>query len=377
MSNRKRSYRRGHIVVVTAFLVPILAGFGAFAVDVGYIEYSRSCLQAGADAAAMAAVQELPSDQETLDSIALRYVTLNNRSGSTPNVILEGGSWDEDTAVFTPSGLAAANAVRVSVVAPDSSLFFGTLLGKSHVDIIASAIAAKPGGIGVRFLIDDEMIDKDVPSIESLADSLGRDAEELVTARGFNQGKQYGDSNWTWEDNFLDIPAGVTITLPTGQGTDYDNNDAGMFDIDHPEFPFTDAQNFEKFVMYSESGNDSSKWGSDYDIIYSQLDPLKGVAPVTDGSTYESFVNPDFVHVSPVFPSDISTLNMQGGVPRVNAKGLRRGLIAFKIIAVGNDVDGNGSVLPELVLEIVDPSTIDLNDLDVFGTQRGITMLVK
>ena len=121
--------------------------------------------------------------------------------------------------------------------------------------------------------------------------------------------------------------------------------------------------------MYSESGNDPSKWGTDHSYILNQLDPLEGVAPVTDDGIYESFVDPNFVHVSPVTYSDVSTLDMQGGVPQINAKGLRRGLIAFKIIAVGNDPDGSGSELPELVIEIVDPSTVSLNDLKPPGQQ--------
>lgn len=111
------------------------------------------------------------------------------------------------------------------------------------------------------------MIDEDVPAIEELADALGKDVEELVTPRGFNHGKQYGDNDWTWEDNFLDLPPGATLSLPTGQGTNYDNHDAGMFDMKLPEFPFDDSQSFFEFIMYSESGNDSSKWGTDHKHI--------------------------------------------------------------------------------------------------------------
>jgi hypothetical protein len=46
-------------------------------------------------------------------------------------------------------------------------------------------------------------------------------------------------------------------------------------------------------------------------------------------------------------------------------------LIAFKIIAVGIDSDGGGSVLPQLVLKIVDPATIDPDDLKPPGQQGG------
>ena len=126
------------------------------------------------------------------------------------------------------------------------------------------------------------MFDKDMPAIEDLADSLNRDPEELVTARGFNEGKEYGSPDWTWEDNFLDIPAGSQLTLPTGQGTNYDNNDAGLFDISHQEFPFTTDADLQQFVFYSETGGDPSKWGTDTQFIYDHLDPLEGVTPVTD-----------------------------------------------------------------------------------------------
>ena len=33
-------------------------------------------------------------------------------------------------------------------------------------------------------------------------------------------------------------------------------------------------------------------------------------------------------------------------------------MVAFKIIAVGSDPDGSGSVLPNLVVQIVDPLTL-------------------
>ncbi len=115
--------------------------------------------------------------------------------------------------------------------------------------------------------------------------------------------------------------------------------------------------------MYGETGGDTSKWGTDSQYILDQLDPLAGVSPVTDASRYPSFVDPNFIHISPVNESDISTLNMNNGVPQINDKGLRRGLIAFKIIAVGEDIDGSGSILPELVIEIVDPATISFDDI--------------
>ena len=46
----------------------------------------------------------------------------------------------------------------------------------------------------------------------------------------------------------------------------------------------------------------------------------------------------------------------RGDIPAVNAKGWRRGMAAFKIIGVGDDPDGPGSKLPNLIFEFVDPS---------------------
>ena len=40
-----------------------------------------------------------------------------------------------------------------------------------------------------------------------------------------------------------------------------------MFDMKLPEFPFDDSQSFFEFILYSESGKDSSKWGTDHKHI--------------------------------------------------------------------------------------------------------------
>lgn len=112
------------------------------------------------------------------------------------------------------------------------------------------------------------------------------------------------------------------------------------------------------------------------------LDPLVGVDNVNDASEYPGFVNPNFIHVSPIFDSDVSDLgscNWQGSpVPCVNAKTKRNGLLAFKV------VDWRprywfDQKLPELQLEIVDPDTINLEDVAPGGgtSSPGAARLVK
>ena len=47
-------------------------------------------------------------------------------------------------------------------------------------------------------------------------------------------------------------------------------------------------------------------------------------------------------------------------------------MLAFKIIGVWDDPDGpGGSVLPNLIIEVVDPATIDLDDLGMGGGGGG------
>jgi Flp pilus assembly protein TadG len=380
---KNRVVRRGSIAVLAAFFLVVVIAFLAFSIDYGYIVVAESDLQNAADAGAMSGARALNDGREAAILAAKNWAGKNVAAGQSVAVAdedVEIGRWDADAATFTavPTNSSdTPNAVRVTCRRNSGRgnplhLFFAPIIGTDFADLTLSAIALRPArGVGTRFLIDDEMIDKDVPAIEDVANRLGRDVEKLVTPRGFNEGKKYGDSNWTWTDNFLDLPSGEILSLPTGQGTSYSNNDAGLFDIDHPDFPFQDDVSFLDFLMYSETGGDSSKWGTDKSTIKSKLDPLRGVSPVTDSSRYDSFVYRDFVHVSPITFSDVSTLNMDWGVPQVNAKGLRRGLIAFKIIAVGPDPDGGGSVLPELVIEIVDPATINPNDLKPPGESGG------
>jgi Flp pilus assembly protein TadG len=392
LRKRRRMERRGSVVVLAAVFLVVAIACLAFSIDYGDLVVTESELQNAADAGAMSGAIALNYGREAAIEAAKKWSGKNLAAGKLVSVLdgdVEFGRWDTDTALFTivpENSSEKPNAVRVtchrtSARGTQLNLFFAPLIGTNSADLIASAIAVRPARkAGTRFIIDDEMIDKDVPAIENLASALGRDPEELVTPRGFNLGKQYDEIGWAWEDNFLDLPNGEILSLPTGQGTDYNNNDAGLFAIGYPDFPFQDNASLREFLQYSESGNDSTKWGSESNWVKSHLDPLLGVTPVTDSNSYPSLVNPDFIHVSPVNYSDINTLNMNGGPPQVNATGLRRGLLAFKIVGVGPDMDGIGSLLPELVIEIVDPTSIDPADLlapGQNGTGRDKTKLVQ
>ena len=82
---------------------------------------------------------------------------------------------------------------------------------------------------------------------------------------------------------------------------------------------------------------------------------------MSDPDEYPNYIDPEHCQVSPVYKSDIGKLNDLGDpypeTPAVNGLGWRRGLLAFKVIGIGEDPDGpNGSVLPNLIIEVCPPA---------------------
>ncbi len=327
-------------MALVAVSMVVLLGMGSLAVDVGMLYTVRTKLQATADASALAAAQELPDIANTT-SMAIQYAMDNYGSQgaivTAPDVVL--GRWDKVAGTFTP-GATPRNAVNVTARRQTDRgnavpTFLARILGRDWVDVSASATATGINGAGSRFIIDEEVFDSDVPAIEDLAQQLGVPPDELISDL---------DGDW-----FIDLPAGLILELPTGQV-----GDEGLFDMTHPSFPFQSDGSFEDFLNYNE---DSNSWR--YNLLNkSELDPLIGVPVVNDPSVYPSFVT-DECEISPLYKSDVSELTPVNGDPAVNALGWRRGLVAFKIIAMGADPDGLGSVLPNLIFEICPP----INDI--------------
>ena len=338
--------RAGQVLVAIAVMLPALFGFAALVVDVGYLYVVKSVLQRTADASALAAVVELPA-QTNVVTQAQAYATLNYPDHGTivdvEDVVI--GNWDGD-GTFTPGG-NPTNAVRVVAARLESRgnavrLFFAPILGIPTADVRAYAVAT--AGVGqeayTRFLIDEELIDSDIPVIEQLAEAYGMTPNEIIS-----------DNDGDW---FIDLPPGEVLELPTGQV-----GDSGLWDITHDAFQFGESSSpsLNDFLNYNE---DSSSWR--YSLIpKSMLDPMLGVRPVNDPDEYPNYVDPEHCQVSPVFDSDISELNHLGDpyseIPAANGLGWRRGLLAFKVIGIGEDPDGpNGSYLPNIIIEICPPS---------------------
>lgn len=359
--------RQGAVAVLVAVLLVFLITLVAFAVDIGYVLVVRTHLQAAADASALAAVRDLP-DPATVRARAKEYAALNRPEGVVQDGDVECGQWNAATRTFAPN-LTPYNAVRVTVRQTQATgnpvrYFFAPVIGHTRTDVTASAVAVTTPGIGGRFLLDDEMFDTDEPWVEPLkAKYPSTPVENFLT----DQNKDF------FIDLFNYLPAGnKQVVVRTGQV-----GDEGMFDITanqgtgRPQFPFGPTTNpsFTDFLKFGKGGS-PAPWVYK-SSVQSRLEPsLKGVGRFNVASKFAGLVNPDFVHVSPVYKSDVNS-NDSVGAPATGgvsgAQDERRGLVAFKILGVQPDPRG-GSYLPNLRLEIVNPSSVNLGDVQPVGT---------
>jgi Flp pilus assembly protein TadG len=361
-------------------LMVVIFAFTAFVIDVGYISLSQAELQNAADAAAHAGVLELAtksfesSPEAAASSAAVSNTTVDMAELNLPgqgDVIsdtdVEIGVWDYEAHTFTET-LNSPNAVKATVRRSAVNgnplpLFFAPLLGHNEAEVIASAIAAmppsEPSG-GFRFLIDDEMFDTDEPAIESLARARRTTTDNLLR-----------DGNG---DGFIDLPPDTVLELPTGQQGDEALFDRESFD---DAFPFTDDSRYTLLDFLCEGTALERTLGTRdlQDATWPPgeaphtdfqgkkvLDPTTGIDPVDSHADILALPNPDRVHVSPVFKSDVAMQERDPtkyGSPTANLLGERRGLVAFLILSARNNPKG-GSYLPLLTIKIVSPSEIDL-----------------
>jgi len=149
--------RRGTAVVQVAVCATVLVGFGALAVDVGYLCCTQAELQRTADAAAMAAAGELANyadgdplvrARQAAQDLAARNTVLGTGILLDPGADLTFGRavWDGTRYSFTPTEVLS-NAVRVrarrTADSPNGAvpLFFANVFGQSRKNMSAEATA--------------------------------------------------------------------------------------------------------------------------------------------------------------------------------------------------------------------------------------------
>ncbi|MFM9845377.1 MAG: TadG family pilus assembly protein [Dongiaceae bacterium] len=139
---------RGSVLPLVGLCMLMTFVIGAIVIDLGYQEALRSQMAAAADAAALAAVIELPSKSRAAEA-ALRYAEKNMPEAAHGRVLfkddIEFGHWDRTHRSFD-SGGKPVNAVRVTLrrsaengnAAPT---FFLHLFGTQEAQIATQSLA--------------------------------------------------------------------------------------------------------------------------------------------------------------------------------------------------------------------------------------------
>jgi hypothetical protein len=176
-------------------MVPVLLGFAALTIDVGYLYNMRADLQNTADAAALGAASQLP-DQANAREKAQQLATINLPNQGqvlvAADVVL--GHWDPQDAVFT-AGSASVNAVQVTTRRSGGNgnpvnLFFAGIFGKTESDVTATAIAAKgnscfeQGMIAGRYVSIKELELEDISGNYCIYGRQGITVDELELEGG-------------------------------------------------------------------------------------------------------------------------------------------------------------------------------------------------
>ena len=330
-------------------MIVALFAIASLAIDFSRLWTLRNELQWSADAGAHAgAIQLLPPNapadaDDSASSFAIKNLVMG-RAVTVDSTVL--GRWNDVAKTFTSvaTGGSPIDAVSVFVSRQSNGLFMsalGVAAPRMRARAVGWAVPAAGNHSFSRFLVDNEMFDPGMTWLKNLAQNLGTTSDLLLS-----------DGNGDW---FVDLPAGLKVQVPTGQV-----GDEALFDITNPAFPFTLASNpsFEDFLNFNEDGT----WRQSLLPMW-MLDPLPGVFKVDDPSQYSKYLSPNNCQVSPLYKSDLSVVNVPPN--SVNAKGFRRGLVAFTVDSVGSDPDGPyGSKLPNLWITTCSAASILAVGLD-------------
>ena len=216
----QRHFRRGAILLLTAFLAVVILGIVAFAVDLGYVVLVRTQLQATADSAALAAAGSMNNNSSDMIAEAQKFASYNTVTGRLAQLNatdVEAGTWDTNTRTFTPSE-SLGNAVRVTVrtdstTGGETPLFFGRIFGKESVPLNATAVAmANPREIAFVVDLSGSMNDDTEPcwasnAINSAFASAGYPTigSEMMQ----NVYDDFGYGTYPGTSEYLGAPAGV------------------------------------------------------------------------------------------------------------------------------------------------------------------------
>lgn len=144
-----RGRRQGSYAILMAFVLIIVLGFGALAVDIAYIRLAQQQTQDIADAASQAAIFRLRRSGDLDDARnAAALIAANNKVAGYPPLVSDVtfGQWDHRSTPRTFTNTEdRPNAVRVQVERTGDNqvgLFLARLFGWDAVDVVKSATSA-------------------------------------------------------------------------------------------------------------------------------------------------------------------------------------------------------------------------------------------
>jgi len=151
--------RSGQVLVVGAFAILVVGIVAALAVDVGYIYCTRARLQNAADAAALAAAQQLAEERNAGSGEATARSAAATEAAALVGANWEAAGWHvafgafEEGTFIEQSAETPATAVKVVAgrdeEAPGGALalFFAPLAGVNSVNVSAAGLCSLSAGI--------------------------------------------------------------------------------------------------------------------------------------------------------------------------------------------------------------------------------------
>ena len=135
-------YQSGAVAILTALLLPLLLGFMALALDVGFVLLNKNQMQVAADAAALVAAGAIQHGQDVNAAVSLA------RSASQANGFTNGVDHAVVSVTIPPGGTEVfandSHFVRVTVSQPVNA-FLAWIFGITHTDTAATAVSGPAG----------------------------------------------------------------------------------------------------------------------------------------------------------------------------------------------------------------------------------------
>lgn len=200
--------RRGAVLVLIAVLMPVIALMAAFAVDVAWMQLSRTELRTATDAASRAGAKILSQEQDTdlaraaaIDAASRNQVAGDPMRLAAADVQFGSSEQANSSAKFVfNEGVGPINAVHVDGLRTRGSaagpvnLFFGRLLGVQDFEPTSSATST--------------MLDRDIVLVIDRSGSMGLP----VTATGGGNGQNCGPMRTDTRFAALDLAVSAFLT---------------------------------------------------------------------------------------------------------------------------------------------------------------------